>query len=277
MLFGIIAVLSCIGACAVCAAAGAFSGLACLWILPLSVLGFFLALTVLAFVFLMLLCAGIDPNTPQEKDSRFYRAVITLAAGAVMQILQIRLHTRGMEKMPEQGRFLLVCNHIHDLDPVVLLHCFPKSGLSFISKKENSSMFLVGKLMHKIRCQPIDRENDREALKTIIRCINMIKKDEASIAVFPEGYTHKNRLLYPFRPGAFKIALKTNAPIVVCTVMNTDQAFANAVKLKRTDVELHLLEVIQPEQYRDMTTVELSELVHDKMACDLGQEYLADT
>ena len=214
----------------------------------------------------------MDLNKAQAHDSRFYRFVLKLVIPVIMAILQMRVHTSGLEKTPKDGRFLLVCNHINDLDPVTLLRYFSKSQLSFITKRENMSMFLVGKLMHKILCQPINRENDREALKTILNCIRLIKEDEVSIAVFPEGYTSLDGKLHKFRHGVFKIATKTKVSIVVCTLQNTNKVFHNALRVKPTDVHLHLLEVIPPEFYENMTAVELGEYVHGLMAKDLGPE-----
>ena len=128
-------------------------------------------------------------------------------------------------------------------------------------------------MMHKILCQPINRENDREALKTILKCIQIIKEDKASIAVFPEGYTSMDRKLHHFRSGVFKIAQKTRVPVVVCTLTNSYQVFHNALRLKPTDIDLHLLAVIQPEEYVGMTTVALAEKIHAMMAEDLGPAY----
>lgn len=238
----------------------------------LFLVGGILLLAALAFLLLWFLCRIVDLNKPQEHDSRFYRFVLKLVVPVIMAILQMRVHTSGLEKTPKDGRFLLVCNHINDLDPVTLLRYFSRSQLSFITKRENMSMFLVGKLMHKILCQPINRENDREALKTILNCIRLIKEDEVSIAVFPEGYTSLDGKLHKFRHGVFKIATKTKVPIVVCTLQNTNKVFRNAKHLKPTDVHLHLLEVIAPEFYEDMTAVELGEYVHGLMAKDLGPE-----
>ena len=134
-------------------------------------------------------------------------------------------------------------------------------------------MFLVGKLMHKLMCQLINRENDREALKTILKCVEIVKADKASIAVFPEGYTSRDHKLHKFRSGVFKIAQKAKIPIVVCTITNTYRVFHNALRLKPTDIELHLVEVIQPEEFAGMTTVELGERIHTMMAADLGPAY----
>ena len=265
-------ILSALSAAGIAWVSDAFSSLAWLWILPVSFLGTFLALGLLLFLVLWISCALVDLNKPQEKDNAYFRFLASNTAKLALWVLRARVHTKGLEKCPKEGRFLLVCNHINDLDPVTLLAYFKKSQLAFISKRENSTMFLVGKIMHKLQCQLINRENDKEALRTIINCIKMIQDDKASVAVFPEGYTSMDGLLHPFRSGVFKIATKANVPIVVCTVQNTNKPFRNIKKLKATDIHLHLLAVITPEEYAGKTAVEIGDMVHKMMAEDLGPD-----
>lgn len=246
------------------------------WTGVLAVLGAFVGsvvgLMLLTFLFLWAACALVDISKPQEHDSRFYRVLSNLIIEAVMMIARVHVHTEGLENTPKEGRFLLVCNHLNDSDPALLLHFFRNSQLAFISKKENSTMFIVGKIMHKILCQMINRENDREALKTILKCIQLIKDDEVSVAVFPEGGIKENNLLNPFRPGVFKIAQKANVPIVVCTLWGSQNVFKNFSKLKPTDVDLHLVGVIPAEELKGVTAVDISNRVHAMMAADLGEE-----
>ncbi len=272
MAWCVLILLAVISAVGICAGTGAFAGLCWLWQLPLSVLGCLLGLLIAVFLVLLIMCAGVDTEKPQKKDSPFFRWVIEFAIQAAKPLLGIRLHTKGLENTPKDGRFLLVCNHINDLDPPILLHCFWKNQLAFISKRENSTMFLVGKAMHKLMCQLINRENDREALKTILTCVRLIQEDKVSIAVFPEGYTSMDGLLHPFRSGVFKIAMKTNVPIVVCTLQNTNKVFGNALRLKPTDVYMHLVGVIPPEELKGQTAVAIGNRVHGMMAADLGPE-----
>ena len=66
---------------------------------------------------------------------------------------------------------------------------------------------------------------------------------------------------------------KANVPVVVCTITNTYKVMGNIKRLKPTDIDLHLVDVITPEQYAGMTAVELGELAHKKMANDLGEDY----
>ena len=272
MLLGIVLALSLLIAAGICLLAGGFAGLAWLWILPVSFVGAFVLLAALAFLFLWLCCKRVDISKPQENDSKFYRCMMHLYVDAIFTVARITVKTSGMEQTPQSGRFLLVCNHIDNIDPAFLLTCFRKSQLAFISKREVQQFFMVGQLMHKILCQPINRENDREALKTILKCIQIIKEDKASIAVFPEGYIHPDKKLHHFRPGVFKIATKTRVPIVVCTLRDTPVVLKNFRHLKPSTVEVRLLQVIYPEEYETITTVELADRIYQLMADDLGPD-----
>lgn len=270
MLLKGIAAVSLAVSCVICAV----SGISWLWLLPLLAILYLLGMG-LALGFLWACCKAVDMEKEQEEDSRFYRTIMDLYIEALISLVLVRIHTEGLEKTPKEGRFLLVCNHLFIADPGVLLHCFKNSQLAFITKKENLKLPIIAPIMHKILCQPIDRENDRSALKTILKCISLIKEDKVSIGVFPEGYTSKDGKLHPFRPGVFKIAQKTNVPIVVCTIQNTKMIFKNLAKLKKTDVELHLTEVIMPEEYKGMSTVEISDCVYERMIADLGEGFRA--
>lgn len=250
-------------------------GLNWLWMIPVLSLGFTLLGVLLAFLFLLFLASIVDLKKEQQEDSKLYRKTVELYLQSALPPLRWHIKTTGMEKVPESGRFLLVCNHVSLADPVVLLRVFTGKQLAFISKKENQSMFLVGKVMHKMLCQPIDRENDKEALKTIIRCIQILREDKASVAVFPEGYIHEDKKLHHFRSGVFKIATKTGVPIVVCTLKNTKDAISNLLHHKRTDIQVTVLQTIQPEEYKGITTVELGERIYQMMAEDLGPENVA--
>ena len=272
MVLGVYAAVAVLSAVGVCWGTGGFETLTWLWLLPVSFVGAFLCLLILTFLLVTVMSLPVKMDKQQEKDSPFYRFVIMRLIDLLVPLLGIRIHEQGLEKAPKEGRFLLVCNHLYDIDPAILLRAFPKSRLAFISKRENDKKFLIGPFLRKILCQPINRENDREALKTILRCIDIIKTDTASIAVFPEGYIQDDRLLRPFRYGVFKIALRAKVPVVVCTLRNTHKLLNNVLHLRHTDIHLHLLDVITVEEQQGMTAVELGQKAYAMMAEDLGPE-----
>lgn len=274
MLFAIITGLAAAGAAAICGLLEGFESLAWLWQLPVLFLGLWLAQTAAVFGVLIIALSRVDQEVPQEEDDPFFRTFAKLIVPFIKTVLCLRVETKGLEMIPKEGRFMLVCNHLDDSDPAVLMHYFRNYQLAFISKRENKSMFIVGKLMHKLQCQLVNRENDREALKCILKCIEILKNDRASVAVFPEGYESKDGRLLPFRAGVFKIAQKAQVPIVVCTLQGTEGVIRNLKKLKPLPkVKFHLLEVIPAEELAGKTTVEIAHRVRNLMLSDLGEKY----
>ncbi len=276
MLLGAVSALSLLVGVLVCVNFGAFASLVWLLLLPVSFVLCFAVVVGLGFAGLLYLCHRVDGSVPQDGDDKFYRIVTELIIESALPFLRIHVKKTGMEKVPQDGRFLLVANHTNDSDPIIMLYAFPKRQLAFISKRENATMFVIGPMMHKLQCQLINRENDREALKTILTCIRLLKEDKASIAVYPEGGIDDDGLLHHFRPGVFKIAQKANVPIVVCTLKNTKEVVHNILKLKPSYVELNVLETIPAEELKGVSTVEIADRCHALMAADLGPDLVAE-
>jgi 1-acyl-sn-glycerol-3-phosphate acyltransferase len=272
MLISIFAVVSLVAGTGLCLLTDAFSNFNWLWMLPLSAVGTFILQLVLWFLMIVIMGSAADLEKKQEEDDKFYRFVLQETLVALLPILGIRFHKKGFEQKLPEGRFLLVSNHLHDIDPAMLLRNFSKCQLGFIGKREVKNMFLAGPFLKMTMGQFLNRENDREALKTILECIRIIKEDKASIAVFPEGYIMPDRLLRPLRPGVFKIAQRANVPIVVCTLQNTQNALYSIKKLRGADVDLHLVGIIPAEEVQGVTTADIAHRVYTMMAEDLGPD-----
>ena len=277
MLINLMLLLSALFAVGVCFAAGGFGSFGWIWLLPTGFAGGFVICLLVCVLAVWIPSLFVDPQKQQEEDDPYIRAVVKLYAPAVFRLLGCKIETSGTEKLPKEGRFLLVCNHTSNFDPGIPLAVFPEAQLAFISKKENLRLPVIGPMMLKILCQLLDRENDRAALKTILRCISILKEDKASIGVFPEGGIIKDGfLLHHFRPGVFKIAQKANVPIVVCTLRGTRQIPSNLKRLRRSVIRFHLLEVIPPEELRGIPTTQIADRVHAIMAADFAPEEIAD-
>lgn len=246
---------------------------AALWLIPVLFFAFYLLFLLVAFLVLWAFSAAVDTGIPQEHDSKFHRRMVMWYIEALIPLVGLKMEVSGLEKMPQAKRIMLVCNHQNEGDPGILMHYFKQYELSFIAKKEVQDMFIMGKLMHRLVCQPINRENDREALKSILKCIQLLKTDEVSIGAFPEGGIFDKDKLHPFRSGVFKIAQKANVPIVVCTLKGTSDLFPNMRRLKTTPVRLHLVDVISAEEVKAANTVELGDKIYQMMLTDLGPEY----
>ena len=240
------------------------------WLVPLLFAGFFLGLVIIHILFTVAWILTIRTDRPVKQRPAF-RRWINLTVPLLMKLVRVKVNASGVEKVPENGRMLFVCNHQHDFDPVMMLSVFPDYDIGFIGKKEiYKTMPVIGKAMHGLCGLPIDRENNREAAKTVIEAVHILKEDKASIGLFPEGYTSKSCELLPLRNGSLKIATKAKAPIVVC-VLNNTRSIPKRMFLHHTEIEFRVLSVITPEEYEGMNTNELGDIIHSQMNTELDE------
>lgn len=233
--------------------------------------GILLALLLLFAVVLFVSIMLVDLKKEQKHRSPWLTFLVDQFLAIVIRMLRVRIHTEGLEMVPRDRNFLLVSNHIFALDPVMFMSVMPWAKLGFIAKKEAYDMFLVNRAMHALHCLPVDRENDRAALKTIIRTAQILKTGEHSMAVFPEGYENKEGKLLPFRNGVFKIAQRAEVPIVVAVIRGDRKLMDNMFR-RRTDVSIEFLGVVQVEELKGVLTQQVGDRIHAMMEEALERE-----
>ena len=234
-----------------------------LWVNILLAFAYWLVLYLIHILIVLLMVYTTNLNKP-PKFTGLFRFLIKTGLPTLLRIAGVKIKAQGIEKIPD-GRVLVVCNHQHDFDPVIIVNAFPNAHLSFIGKKEIfTEKPFACRAMHLLECLYIDRENDREAAKTIIKAIKLLKENKTSIGLFPEGYVSKTGELQPLRNGSLKIALKSQVPVVVCVIDGTKN-MAESLFRRRSTVHFRLLDVITPEIYEDMNTNQLGDIIHEKM------------
>lgn len=178
-----------------------------------------------------------------------------------MHIGRMKIHVSGSEMLPEDRRFLLIGNHISVFDPMIAMRVFSDKDLAFVSKKENVEIPFFGRLMVASGCLALDRENNRSAVRTIKQASEQITGNLASMGIYPEGGINKSEnVLLPFHSGSFKIAKKSNAPIAVTTIRNSNKVIRRFL-FAHTDIYVDIIRVIQPEEYSCLKTPGLSDMV----------------
>lgn len=246
-----------------------------LWRVPLIAVGCFLALVLLFLLVVYISTLFVDMRKKQDKPSSYFRFLLNQFSVVTLTFAGVHVHTSGLDKVPRGSRFMLVCNHRFFIDPLIFYYAMPWADLAFIAKKEAFKIPVVSQVMHEVLCLPIDRDNDREALKTILKAIELLKQNKASIAVFPEGGTNRTgEMLLPFRNGAFKIAQKAQVPIVVCALTNSGAIKKNMFR-RRTDVYLDVIDVLQPDDFCAEKTPEIGEQTRKIMASGISARQTA--
>ena len=136
-------------------------------------------------------------------------------------------------------------------------------------KKEVLSYPAVGRWLYGCGFIPLDRENNRNGLESIVLASKKVANGN-SIGVFPEGTRSKKGELAEFRPGVFKIAQRGNAPIVVAVVDNVYRV-NKRWPWRGTKVVLKIVDVLSYEEIKDMSTNEISDKVHKLMSDSLEE------
>lgn len=217
----------------------------------------FVAVNVLFLIAVFIISLFFKNSAPIKKQSRLCRRLVFLIGDIICTYSGVRVHITGKEKIPEQERFLFVCNHISGYDPLIFMAKMSKYNVSFISKPSNLKNPVVKNLAEAAGFLSIDRENNREALKTIITAAEYIKNGVCSIGIYPEGTRSRTGRLGDFHNGSFKIATKSQCPVVIACVKDTDKVKNNILR-RRTDAYLDILDVIPAEKVKTAGTSELS-------------------
>lgn len=215
--------------------------------------------------FLVIVAAVVDLDKPNEKFSDFYNNVAIFTLKIALSACNVKTVIEGEEKIPKEP-FLLIQNHKAMFDPIVTLTLLGKYRLGFITKPENFNLPIINKLMHRVCCIAIDRENPRNAVKSINGAAENIKNGVCSMVIYPEGTRARDREMLDFHAGSFKIATKSGAPIVVTTIDNTNLVHRNA-PFKKTVITLRVCGVIPAEEVLASSTAELSAKSR-KMMCE---------
>lgn len=246
------------------------SGVYDLW-KPLAVFALaFLRCIVHFAVFLLIVSFFVHTERELEKPNRFFQRLTSETSSLIMRLTKTKLHICGEEKLPKSENFLLVCNHRHYIDPLVILAQLKDRSIGFVAKKEIERIPIVSKLLYMCGGVFLNRENNREAVKPMRKATQELSEGLCDIGIFPEGTRNTEETLLPLHSGAFSIAKRSGKPIVVATLTGTENILGK-FRLGCTDVHLNICKVISCEEQKEHSTAEISSIVRDTMLESLSK------
>lgn len=218
----------------------------------------FIALLILTIIFLLVSLLFRPVEKSIISPTKFHHFFTTQVAVMITVIFGIKVIPENLELLPKDEKFLLISNHQSIYDPITMVGFLRKYRISYIMKEEIMKLPLVGRWLYAAGFLPIDRKNDRNALKTIITASKRLENGDP-IAVYPEGTRSKTSEVNNFRNGIFKIAQKAKASIVVCLIDNF-YSIKRRFPIKKTKVLFKVCEVIPYEKIQDLSTNEIGDM-----------------
>lgn len=178
-------------------------------------------------------------------------------------------------KNDKEGSRLFVANHLSFIDPVLFI-ALSKRPLTFVAKKESLKMPFVGKIVKALSGEFLDRADLKQQLKVFMKVQKeMSENKNIDWVIFPEGTRNKEKVeeVHEFKYGSFKPAMKNNRPVYVFSLFGTQRVLDSKDKNKKYPISIKLDKIYTSEDYKNITTVELSKLAHEE--CQKGVTEIA--
>lgn len=202
--------------------------------------------------------ANIDHFT----DQQHYKTIKYIVKRA-NKCGNVTIKAYGVNNIPKRDGFIFYPNHQGLYDVLAMIQSCP-NPFSFVLKKEVENVPFLKQVFHCMRAFAIDRNDVRQSMKVIIGVAEEVKKGR-NYVIFPEGTrSKKGNLMNEFKGGSFKAATMAKCPIVPVALIDAFKPF-DSHTIRPVEVQVHYLEPIYYEEYKDMKTVEIAKEVQDRI------------
>lgn len=183
---------------------------------------------------------------------------------------RIETESFGQELLPQEGGYVMYSNHQGKYDTLGIMNSHPKP-CTIVIDAYRSKLPITDSFIDLVQGSRLDKTDMRKQLQTILQIADEVKNGRRFI-VFPEGgYDHNKNELQDFMAGSFKCATKAKAPIVPVAIIDSYRPFGEN-SLRRVKTQVHFLAPIYYEEYGGMKTVEIAEMVKERIAAVIDRQ-----
>ena len=181
----------------------------------------------------------------------------------------VKIVLRGLEKLRPGQNYIVMANHVSNLDPPILIPSIP-GRCSVLVKKELFRTPILGTGMRQADLVPVDRRDREAAIESVRGAIEVLRKG-LHMVIYPEGTRSSDGRLLPFKKGPFHLAMDSGVPIVPVTMLGTFESWPrDRFALHRGTATVVFHPPIDPGEYADRDA--LMEAVREAIASALPPE-----
>lgn len=157
--------------------------------------------------------------SPIDRKGKITHYLSKAFGGGILLIAGVKVETEGTELLDPNAEYIFISNHQSYFDIPVLMKAIP-NNVRFIYRKDITKIPILGWGMYLGGYIPINRDNVREAMKSLKESVKKIKKG-ISVVIFPEGTRSYNGKLGDFKRGMFVLADEAKVPLVPTSVIGS--------------------------------------------------------
>ena len=145
----------------------------------------------------------------------------------ILKVTGVTLTVEGLENIPKEGPCVFVGNHRSYYDIPLLLASLDKPH-GILAKEELEKIPLLNRWMKLLGCVFVQRDDLRASVRALNDATAIVESGR-SFVIFPEGTRYKGEEggAGEFKNGAFRIAVKTGAPVVPVAMTGARALFEN--------------------------------------------------
>lgn len=172
---------------------------------------------------------------------------------------RVTIKCYGIENLPAENGYIMFPNHQGLFDALAIIETHERPFVT-VMKKEVRNVILLKQVIQLLQAEVIDREDIRQSMQVIMNMTRRVKTGE-NFVIFAEGTrSRKGNTLLEFKGGSFKSAINARCPIVPVALVDSFHPF-DISSIKKTTVQIHYLKPLYYEDYQNMKSTEIAELV----------------
>ena len=165
----------------------------------------------------------------------------------------------GHENLPKDMPYVMFPNHQGKYDVLGIVSQNEEIS-SFVLSSKVRWRILVPEICGLVNAKYMVPESPSDALSVMAQVRIEIRNGRRYI-IFPEGgYDNNGNTTQEFKPGTFKFAIRAKVPIVPVALIDSYKVFNNKI-FEKVYPQIHFLKPLYYEEYKDMTTVQIAEIV----------------
>jgi lysophosphatidate acyltransferase len=191
----------------------------------------------------------------------------------ITRIAGVRPIVKDKDRIQQFFPAIYVANHTSTLDAFLSIWLCPVGG-SGVMKKEVLKIPFFGQLYWLSGHVWLNRENTASAIAAMTEASEVMKENNISAWIMPEGTRSKDGRLLPFKKGFVHLAIATGFPVVPVIFHGAHKTWEKGklTEFHSQDLHIEVLEAVDTSSWRAESADEHAKQVHDIFAKQLHDE-----